>query len=58
MLPEIEKANAKVDNSYVAIFVDAILHGPESPETVAARNPAIYGAQSSGRTRLNPAPAN
>lgn len=39
MTPDIAAQKAHVDRSYVMIFLDALLHGPESAETVAKRNP-------------------
>ena len=42
MLPEIVAAKAHVSRSYTWIFLDALLHGPESEETVARRNPGWH----------------
>ncbi|MGZ3686712.1 MAG: fatty acid desaturase family protein [Bdellovibrionota bacterium] len=50
MLADIKKANAHVDKSYVAIFVDAIFHGPESARTVALRNPGWRDPEASVAT--------
>ena len=40
MLPELERVGARIDRSYTAVFIDALLHGPESAETLALRNKA------------------
>ncbi len=49
MTPEINRVGAVVDQSYVMVFFDAFLHGPETLETVEAREAARVSLKNSGK---------